>query len=328
MSGHMVTPYEFTATMKRVPKEQRDEELLLASIGKRVTVDLLDAVAPNITEIEPVKQTDGSWQMSCVRAKRSGDKVTMVFAIDQTGERELVLDGNDPARPVIFTKGTADVTRIYACGMLWRPADGTTGVLLLHSPWGRGGSRSKTLTLLQRAVNAVEGAQVQLHADPMIPAKVLARWLRQANATKIVYTKDKRIRSTFGDTDTAASAVAEMDLVVKGSASIPYRDALKAALRASANKDKFFTVTLREVDGDDREETFDDVTVELDTGGGLKRYSMRNETVPTVSFNRTPEMNKIYFDLPDNKNATWPDELLANVGPEFDKVLQDVQLDQ
>lgn len=325
MAGHVVTPYEVTATRK-FARKNKDTPLELASIGEGVTVDLLDAVDSNILGIEPLKSTDGSRRVTCAEMRRNNDTLAMVFAADVSGEREVVHDGADPARPVIFTKGDQDVTRFYSCCLLWRPAPGTAGILLVHSPWGRGGSRSQIVRLIQRAVDQTEGAKAKISADALVPAKILARILRQAKATKITYRRTTGITSTFGDAQERKSAPAEIDLVVKGSGSIPYRDALAAALKATANREKLFTVRVRNDDGGYREETFDDVAIDIPTAGGTRRYSMRDDTLPTIGFNLTPEINSIYYGLPDG-GVGWPKLLLDGVVPLLQRRLTEVRTD-
>lgn len=324
MSGHLVTPYEVTATRKYARQEKR-EFLLLASIAKDVTVDLLDAAEGNITGVQPLKSTDGTRTVACVEAERIGDSVGMVFAADVSGEREVVHDGDLPGRPVVFTKGNKHVTRFYSCCLLWRPPSGTSGILLVHSPWGRGGSKAQVVQLVQRAVDSAD-AKAQIHADPVIPAKALDRILRNAKATKITYTRATGVTSTFGNAAQQASAPAEIDLVVKGSNSIPFRDALAAALKATTtNREKLFTVRVR--DGNSyRDETFDDVAIDITTPGGTRRYSMKHETLPTIGFNLTPEINAIYYGLPDG-GQDWARDLLSGALPHLIKRVEEVQRD-
>lgn len=327
MSGHRVTPYEVTATRKHVKNEQeKGKPLLLASIAKDEALDLLDAVENHLLAVEPMVSADKSRTLLPIRALRSGDGVGMVFATDITGEREVVHDGTLPTRPVRFTKGKTDVTRFYSCSLLWRPPGGTRGLLLVHSPWSRGGSRNHILTLLQRAVDSEPAAKAKVRADAIIPASVLRRIVRNANATKITYAKQKRITSTFAKAATSSTSTqAEMDLVVKGSMTAPYRDALSNALRATANKDKDTLFTIRVGEGDEaREETFDDVTVEFETATGSKRYSMRDESIPTASYDQTSKINAIYFGLPENA-VTWPDELLRDVIPLLTGIADEVR---
>jgi hypothetical protein len=325
MSGHRVTPFALTAT-KKFAREKKDEPILLASIGKDRTIDLLDAVDAHLTSVQPVARGDGSLTVQCLRTQRDGDYLSMIFAADVTGEREVVRDG--VKQTVVFTKGKDDVTRTYSAGLIWRPPGGTEGLLLVHSPWGRGGNRFQILTLLQRAVTAEEGAIAKVHADPIIPAKALDRILRNANATRITYVKSKRITSTMDGS--SQSTRAEMDLVVKGSDSIPYRDALARALKASANREKLFTLQMPDEDDptEVRDETFDDVFIDIATGGGNKRYSMRRETIPTISKDLTPEINNIYFGLGnDDDAASWADGLLSEVPLYLKRFANEVQVD-
>ena len=327
MAGHLVTPYEVTATRKHA-RSDKDKPLILSSIGKGVTVDLLDAVESNVCQVEPLKSTDETRTVECVEVRRNGDAVAMVFASDISGEREVVHDAALPGRPVVFTKGSKHVTRFYSCCLLSRPASGTSGVLLVHSPWGRGGSKSQVVRLVQRAVDRTEGAKAKISADALIPAKALDRILRQARTTRITYTRSTGVTSTFGEEAPRASAPAEIDLVVKGSNSVPFRDALAAALRATKNREKLFTVRVRDdaADGGYREETFDDVAVDIATAGGVRRYSMREDSLPTMGFNLTSEINAVYYGLPEG-GTDWPVQLLNGVLPHLETRLQEVLID-
>lgn len=327
MAGHLITPYEVTATRKHARKE-KDKLLLLASLGKDMTIDLLDAVETNLPKVEPLTSADGTRTVECAEVRRKGDALAMIFASDVSGEREVVHDGVAAGRPVVFTKGKKHVTRFYSCCLLFRPPSGTSGILLIHSPWGRGGSKSQVVLLIQRAIDQVEGAKAKISAAPMVPAKALERILRQANATKITYTRSTGVTSTFGEARRQASAPAEIDLVVKGSTSVPFRDALAAALRATKSREKLFTVRVRDddVDGGYREETFDDVAIDITTPGGIRRYSMKQNTLPTMGFNLTPEINSVYFALPDG-GADWPTQLLDGVVPHLEKRAREVLTD-
>jgi hypothetical protein len=329
MAGHMVTPYELTATRKHARKE-KDEKLLLAAIGKDSVIDLLDAAEAHLTSVAPVVYSDKTRTVSAVAVARDGDALGMVFASDVSGEREVVHDGAVPGRPVVFTKHDKHVTRFYSCCLLWRPPSGDAGLLLMHSPWGRGGSKANVLALVQRAVDAEKGTKAKLHADPMIPAKALDRFLRKAEATKIVYTRSTGVRSSFDDNSTTQSARAEMGLVVKGTDTLPYRDALAKALKKNASRDKLFTLRVRDETSEDgyREETFDDVYVDISTPGGNRRYSMKKDTIPTIGFNRTPEVNSVYYGLPDDDaDGSWASGLLEGVMPHLIKVVGEVQAD-
>ncbi len=328
MSGHRITPYEVTATRKRARKEEKDHELLLASLSDSTTVDLLDVVQDHIVGAEPLVRDDKTWQLECVGVGRRKSSVSMVFAVDISGEREVIRDGSLPERPLAFTKDKKHVTRFYACALLWRSTAGTEGRLLVHSPWGRGGTRVQITKLLQRALDANLDAKTKLHSNPLVPAKMLKQFLDQAKNTKITYSKSKGIESTFGDTTSSRSTRAEMDLIVKGSDTIPFRDALQSALKASASKDSFFTIRLRndEPPTGYSEETFDDVYIDLETGGGIKRYSMAKDTIPTVSFDQTSRINGIYFDLPSDKPDEWAERLLAGVTPILKEHLLDVPI--
>ncbi len=183
------------------------------------------------------------------------------------------------------------------------------------------------MRLIQHAVDQTEGPKAKVSADPMIPAKALERMLRQANATKITYTRTTGITSTFGDSKQRASAPAEVDLVVKGSDSIPFRNALTAALKLTANREKLFTVRVRDDDtGGYREETFDDVAIDIATAGGVRRYSMKQNTLPTMGFNLTPEINSVYFGLPDG-GKEWSTQLLDGVLPHLHRKAKEVASD-
>ena len=328
MAGHTLTPYEVTATRKWVrDKKAKETKLLLASIDEDQTIDLLDAVTDNITDLDALETSDGTRTFQFEYYEADADTVTMVFSNEISGEREQIRDSKVKGRPVVFTKDDRHVTIYYSVCLLWRPPDGTEGLLLMHSPWGRGGSKTQVMKLLQAATNA-SGAKAKLAADALIPQKMLDRYLRNAKATKIIYRKDSAISSTFaGNTRTA---LAEMDLVVKGTNSIGYRDALAAALKATKqDPTKLFTVGIRDpqADGGTREETFDDVEVEISTPGGTRRYSMRNETIPTVGLDVTSAVNSIYYGLDANDPDSWPEQLCAGVGPHLQKRLQEVQLD-
>lgn len=331
MSGHTVTPYELTAVRKHVRlKGKEPEPLLLASIAKDRTIDLLDAIASHVEAVSAVTSSDETRAVSCVETRRDGNALLLVIAQDVSGEREVVLDGDDPQRPVVFTKGEKHVTRIHSCCMVWRPASGTAGLLLMHSPWNRGGSRASVLRLIQRAVDAEEGAKAKLHADPMIPAKALERLLRQAKATRITYSKAAGVRTEFDDNGLVTSAPAELDLVVRGSDSVPFRDALASALRKPANRQKLFTIKVRDDDADGgyREETFDDVEVAIETAAGSKTYSIAQNTVPTMGFNITSEVNHVYAGLPeDDEGRGWPALLLDGLSGRLAAIAAEVTAD-
>lgn len=325
MAGHIVTPYEVKAKRKHA-RTNKDTDLLLASLATDGTIDLLDAVESHLVNVETLTSTDGTRTVECVEVRRTGDALAMVFAADVSGEREVVHDGELPGRPVVFTKGNKHVTRFYSCCLLWRPPSGTSGILLVHSPWARGGSKAQVLKLVQRAVDC-SGAKAKISADPMIPAKALERILRQANATKITYTRSTGVTSTFGESDERASAQAEIDLVVKGSGSLPFRDALTKALKATTSREKLFTVRVRDGEsGVYRDETFDDVAIDITTPGGSRRYSMKENTLPTMGFNLTPEFNNVYFGLPEG-GSEWAAELLSGVMPHLVRRAEEVRID-
>ena len=326
MAGHTLTPYEFVATRKWARKEKKGEHLLLASLGEDKQVDLLEVIEQNILAVEPVVSTDDTRTVRCVQVESWGDAVAIVLAAEISGEREVVRDGADAARPVTFVKGRQHLTAYYSCCVVWRPASGTEGILLMHSPWGRGGNRGELMKLLQRAVDADPDAKTKLRTNPLVPQKALARLLRRASATRIIYSKRSGIRSTFDNTN--QSAPAEMDLVVKGSDSVPYRNALAAAIR-SGSDEQLFTVRVRDESqkGGYREEEFDDVEVDLETAGGRRRYSVKGGTIPTVGFNITPDVNNVYYRLPDDQPDRWPTELLDGLSVVLKKTLDEVQRD-
>ncbi len=328
MASHLVTPYELTATRQRARKN-KDTPLLLSALGQDVTVDLLDVVDANICSVEPYTNSDKTGSVRCVERIRSGDSISMVFDSGLSGQREVVHDGSDPNQPVVFTKNPTHVASSYSVCLLWRPPTGNSGILLMHSPWGRGGSKGQVLSLLQRAVNREELAKAKLKASAMVPAKALERILRQANATKITYSRSTGVSSTFGASRTQKSAPAELDLVVKGTNSIPFRDELTKAVKASANRDKLFSLDVRDDDaeGGYRSETFDDVTIEIPTSGGVKSYSMKNDSIPSLGFNLTSEINDVYYGLPDGQTKDWPPLLLEGVTPLLTKVLAELDLD-
>lgn len=312
MAGHRVTPFELYATRKR-PRHDEDGEahLLLAAELVREddgTLDLLDAIQHNIGDVEPYVTRDGSHTVRCLDVRRRPDRVDLIFACDVEGEREVVRNREEGV--VVLIKGPEHVARFYSCVTVWRPADGDTGILLVHSPYGRGGSKSQILALLQRAVNEEEGARAKLHAHPKVPHDVLKMLLRRARSTRIAYRKTKAIRSRFSNTTGLRSAPAEMELVVKGSDSVPYRDALEHALRNASNRDAFYTVQVRDPDGEFHEEVFDDVAISLvSPDGSTKTYSVAQDSVPTMGFDVTEEMIRVFRELPADDDAEWPAEL-------------------
>jgi len=326
MSGHRVTPYELTATRKWAKEDEAGENLLLASVSDDKTVDLLDVVEAHIKNVPPATNADKTWELECVEVQRQKDSLSMAFAVDVSGEKETILDGSKPGRPFAFEKNQKHVSRFYSCCLLWRPPKSTEGRLLVHSPWGRGGSRVQTTRLLQRALNEEPELKVKLHAAPLVPAKLLQKFLERAKATQITYVKPKGIASTFGDATNNRTTLAHMAVVVKGSDTIPFRDALQAALKASKNRDALFSIRLRDegAKGGYIDETFEDVLIDLDTGGGIKRYSMRTDAIPTVTFDETSEINNLYFALPENNHDIWAKELLKGATPVLEKLLLDV----
>lgn len=329
MAGHTITPYEISATRKFVrDKAKRAELLLLASLSDKATVDLLDLVETHIEHVEPMMSSDGTKTTRCVLVRRHGERVEMVFACDVSGEREVVIDGADPGRPVVFMKGAEHVARFLSCCVLWRPAGGTEGILLLHSPWGRGGSKSHIVNLLQRAVDQEPLAKAKLHADAKVPVEELERLIRQANATKVTYTKRTGITSDFagnGSTRNTASAPAEIDVVVRGSDGVPFLDAFKNALRRRADRERLLTVKVADGAGGYEEQVFDDVEVELKTSSGARTYSIKRDTIPTIGFNLTSEINSVYYGLPDDAHDKWPAELLDGIAKNLRGLLDDLK---
>ena len=327
MSGHHVTPYELTATRKSVrDPAKRAEHLLLASLSPDATIDVLDAIEVNIRSIPPISNADNTRSLTCLAFARDGNYLALVFGADVSGEREQVRDGQLPGRPVVFVKDRGHVARIHSVCMVWRPTAEGSGVLLVHSPWGRGGSKGSVLTLLQRALDSNDPkAKAKLHADAMVPAKALARILRRANAAKITYRRSTGIRSTFSGR--ASSAPAEIDVIVRGSATIPFRDELAQALRATANRQRLFTIRVRDDKGEFHSETFDDVIVNIPTAGGVRQYSMRSESIPTLGYDLTREINGVYYGLPANSPDGWTQALLDDVAPRLKRLVEEVNRD-
>lgn len=322
MAGHSITPYELHATRKwPLQEEDKERKLLLAQeLVREGSLDLLDALEDNLADVAPTISTDKTRTVSCVDLDRRGDVLDMVFACDVSGEREVV---RDPAEGlVVFMKGPNHTARYFSCCSVWRATDGDTGLMVVHSPWGRGGSKNQILSVLQRAVNAEDGAKAKLRANPKIPHDVLETWLANLNATKITYRKDKGIRSQFANVSGKRSAAAEMALVVKGTETLPYRDALKRALQGSTNRDKLFTVEMREAGDAYADETFDDVEVSITHGDGRSTtYSIGRDTVPTMGFDYTKELSKVYLALPEEDDGDWPVQLRKGATPFMDKVL-------
>jgi hypothetical protein len=328
MAGHTITPYELTATRKFLrDKSKKDEPLILASLSDSATVDLLTVIEKNVLKAKPSTSSDKTRETACVAVRRKGDIVTMVFACDISGEREVVRDAQAAGRPVVFTKGQKHIAQFLSICMLWRPAAGTEGVLLIHSPWGRGGSKAHILGVLQRAVNADSDAKAKLHADPKVPADVLEQLLQRANATKVTYTRRTGITSDFAvSSSSQTSTSAEMELVVRGADSVPFRDAFTNALKRKADRSKLFTVQVRDGDGGYEEQRFDDVEVEIQTGAGKRTYSMARDTIPTMGFDLTGEINAIYYtDMPDGAEADWPETLLENGSVHMKRILDEVK---
>lgn len=324
MTGHTVTPYEISATRAHA-RSNKDVKLLLASLGEKTTVDVLDALSNSLATVDPIEPKIDSRGVRCVLTDRDGDKLWLVFAVDYIGQREIVQDGDDPAHPAVFEKNGKHISRFFSVGLIWRPDDGEEGVMLIHSPWGRGGTRSQIMTLLQRSVAATPGAKAKLHSRAMVPEAVVRRIVSNLNSTRVTYVKDTGVQSTFGANSGKKSAPAEMSITVKGSATIPYRDALAAALRSKRNRDGLFVIDVRDEDGGYTTETFDDVQIAVKTASGTREYSLRDETLPTIGFNLTPEINSAYAALPENEHAKWPGELLAATKRHFLDVLGDVR---
>lgn len=317
MAGHRITPYELTATRKWPHKaEDGERKLLLATeLVREGSLDVLDAIHDNLAETDPVKSHDDTRSVSCVHAVRTGDALDLVFACDVSGEREVVRDPEQGL--VVFMKGPDHVARYYSCCRVWRKSDADRGLLLVHSPWGRGGSKLQILRFLQRAVNLEEGAAAKLHANPKVPAQLLDYLMANLNATKITYVKDKSIRSRFSErvSETAHAAVS---LVVKGTDTVPFRNGLTAALTAAQNREKFFTIEVAQQDGGYTEETFDDVEITVSNGAGETRYSMARDTIPGLGFDYTPDLTRVYLGLPSDRDDNWPRLLLDGAKPYLD----------
>ncbi|MEM9202777.1 MAG: hypothetical protein AAGC53_14015 [Actinomycetota bacterium] len=320
-----MTPYEFFATQKWARKD-KDKRLLLGAMGEDPPADLLAVLEAGLTSAPSSRSSDGSRSTSCVHVARSGDLLEMVFACDISGERETIFDGSQEGRPHVFTKGEVHISRVFSVCLLWRPPAGTDGVLLLHSPWGRGGSKIHILNLMQRAVNAASpDPKAKLHAFPTVPQAVMERLLRQAKASRITYLRGTGVTSEFAKASGKQTARAEMALVVKGSDTIPFRDALTSALTAEQNKQKFFTVSVRDADGNYQDEQFEDVEIAIPTGSGHTTYSVRNDTMPKMGF--TLGLNSTYFGLPDDDRDSWPRLLADGARTELRRILRDVAPD-
>lgn len=321
MAGHTVTPYSVIAKRKHARGER--DNLLLASLSPGGTVDLLDVVAEHITAVDPQVSTDGATTIRCEVAERKGDSVMMVIAIEVTGEQEIVRRAGD--REVVLVKEREHITQYYSCALLWRPPSGTEGMLLTHSPWGRGGRRTAIAKLIQRAVNVDGDTKALIKTDTLVPAAVLERYLRQAKATRIIYSKGTGITSTFGGK--RASTPAEVDLVVKGSDSAGFRDQLSKVLkqRKEASLEGLFRIQVRDPDGGGyREEEFDDVSVDIPVLGGVRRYSLKKNTVPTLGFDATEAITSAYHDLAGSGEGEWAERLLRSVRPKLEQFREEL----
>lgn len=327
MAGHTLTPYQITATRKRARKNK--DPLLLAAVGKDQPVDVLDALETHLVDAPPLVSTDETRQVRCVAVDRDGDLLQFIVACDIRGEREVVHDGDAADRPAVFEKNKHHVTRYYSSCLIYRSPTATEGILLVHSPWGRGGSKGQILKILQRALDCDPDVKALLHADALVPAGMLYRLLQNAKATKITYRKDAGVSSEFEQVSGRRSAPAEFALTVKGTTSLGYRDALTKALKSGRGKGQehqLFTVQVRSgPDGEMHDETFDDVDVTIESGGTTKVYSVGRDTFPTVSTNVTTEFNSIYWALPDGKYDQWPVELLRETGPILSNALSDAR---
>lgn len=326
MSGHRIGSFELTATRSRARGKDKDDLLLLAALNEENPVDLLDALEEHILDVDHYSGSDGTMQIRPQARQRVDDVLEITFSVDISGVQEIIRDGTLDGMPIKAVKGKDDVARLFSCCALWRPPSGDRGILLVHSPWGRGGSKTVILRLLQRAVNKVVEAKAKLHADPLIPSSAVDRLLRNADATKIVYSRNTGIRSTFGNKSTTHSASAEMDLVIKGSDSRPYRDALRSALRSTGDREQFYTVRLRDgLDGDGyHEETFDEVEVVFADAAGSTKYSMSSNTIPRVSHELTNQINGVYYGLADEDEADWARQLMEGVSPHLHRLIESI----
>lgn len=323
MSSHRLTPFELTATRKFVRDEKKkNQRLLLASLSTERTVDLLDEIEANAGEIEPIASNAGAKTIRPAALKRDGNFLHLAMSMDVSGEREVIYQEGAPL-PIL--KDRQDVARLFALASVYRPDDADSGIVLFHSPWGRGGTRANLRAMLQRCLDVDKSTKAKLALAPMVPAKSVERLLRQAEATRIVYQKSKGIRSSFNNQQ--KSAPAEMALVVKGSSSKGYRDSLRAAIRDVNDRRQFFTVQTRDDDGTYTEEEFDDVAIDLVTDAGVKRYSLAEDRLPTVSFDLTADINKIYFSLPEDKPDEWGSRLLDGVHQQLRRLIEGVHRD-
>lgn len=325
MAGHTVTPYQLKAKRARARKN-KEVTLNLAALADGTSVDLLDVLEANLPSVAAYESSDKSQLIRCELVNAcAADVVTIVFAADRLGEREVLHDTSEDSRPVVFEKGRKHAARYFMCCLVWRPTDGGDGILLLHSPWGRGGTKTQILKLLQSAVRNEPKAKAKLSADAMIPAAALSAILDRANATKITYRRETGVQSDFASVDGTKTAPASMALVVKGTNTLPYRDALGKALKDKANRSKLFVASVADGDGNYTEQTFDDVEVEVDTGAGKATYSISTESIPTMGYNETSEINAAYYALPEGDWGNWPAQLEAAVRPVLLRVLGNVQ---
>lgn len=336
MALHKYTPYQVTAERLNHRGKDGAPRLELAALGGDQPVDLLDALEANLVGLPPINNQAKTQKMRCVDVRRSGDYLHMVFAHDYSGERELVLDvaegedGGEGVAKVVFLKEDQHVARIYSCCTVWRPSspadDPCVGVLLIHSPWGRAGSRSMTGRLLQKALRAHDPApKAKLKLDALVTDAALQNIINTADATRIRYTKSKRLRSSFANPDGGHQSVeSEMSLVVKGADATPFRDALRGALRSADKRSSLFTVEIRDGEAFE-EETFDDVEVTFTTGSGNTTYSLKKDNVPTMGYDLSSDVQSVYAILPpEERGDNWPRLILDGLVERLQRLATEV----
>lgn len=337
MALHKYTPYKITAEKLYDRGAGPAPRLELAALGGDEPVDLLDALTSNLIGLPPVANQSKTQRMRCVDLLRTRDYLHLVFAHDYSGERELVFDvaegaeGEDDASEVVFLKEDKHVARIHSCCTIWRPSsakdDPTTGIILIHSPWGRAGSRALTGKLLQKALRQHEPKpKARLHLDPLVSDEALRRIIDTADATKIRYSKTKWLRSDFASPNGGQQSVeSEMSLIVKGADATPFRDALRGALRNSDRRSSLFTVEVRDGDGFD-EETFDDVEITFAAGSGNTTYSLAKNAVPTMGYNLSGDVQSVYAALPpEERGEDWPSLILSGLADRLQRLAREVR---
>src|SRR5262249_28228714 len=153
-----------------------------ATVFERESVDLLDAIVANhVVANEPKKRprrADGDDEsppkqhehrtVHLLRAQRDGDHVDLVYAADFHGNRELEMKDGE----VVFEKLTEHVTRIFGVASVWRHPTEPRSVLLVHTPWSRGGGSTRLIQLLTRCVR-LAGSSANIEHNPMITASEL-----------------------------------------------------------------------------------------------------------------------------------------------------------